>query len=92
MRDFTKKYFYLNSSAVYNSSAKKKNFFDEMIAESDEFVNSDKKSGDLHPHQDDNDDMEIVEVKHNTGYIFDPLTIEQCTTICHCTGLIYRKD
>ena len=30
MRDFTKKYFHLNSSAVYNSSAKKEkyeNFF-----------------------------------------------------------------
>ena len=71
---------------------KKKNFFDEMIAEADEFVNTDKKSGDLHPHQDDSDDMVIVDVKPNTGYIFNPLTIEKCTTICHCTGLIYRKD
>ena len=71
---------------------KKKNFFNEMIAESDKFVKSDKKSRDLHPHQDDNDDMEIVDVKPNTVYIFNPLTIEQCTTICHHTGLIYGKD
>ena len=63
-----------------------------MIAEADEFMNNDKKSGDLHPHQDDSDDMEIVDVKPNTGYIFNPLTIEQCTTICYHTGLIYRKD
>ena len=70
---------------------KKKNFFDEMIAEADEFVNTDKKSGDLHPCQDNSDDMEIVDVKPNTGYIFNPLTVKQHTTICHHTGLIYRK-
>ena len=71
---------------------KKKNFFDEMISEADKFENSDKKSWDLHPCQDDSDNMEIVEVKPNTGYIFKPLTFEQHTTVCHRTGLIYRKD
>ena len=70
----------------------KRNFFDEMIAEADKFINTNKKSGDLHPHQNNSDDMEIVDVKPNTGYIFNPLTIEQRTTICHRTGLIYRKD
>ena len=48
-----------------------------MIAEADKFIKSDKKSRDLHPHQDDSDDMEIVEVKPNTGYILNPLTVEQ---------------
>ena len=71
---------------------KKKNFFDEMIAEADKFINTDKKLGDLHPRQDNSDDMEIVDIKPNTGYSFNPLTVEQHTTICHCTGLIYRKD
>ena len=43
----------------------------------------------------DNDDdgsIEIINMKTTSGYIFNPLTIQQQKVICECTGLIYRKN
>ena len=53
---------------------KKNNFFDQMLSECNKLIQDEKKSQDSNSHHNnDNDDMEIVEFKCTSGYIFNLL-------------------